>query len=271
MFGREECWEELTTRKRKLPTDELQISAWLSVCTGQCQLTQCVYWTMPIDSVCVLDSANWLSVCTGQCQLTQCVYWTMPIDSVCVPDNANWLSVCTGQCQLTQCVYRTVPIDSVCVLDNANWLSVCTGQCQLTQCVYRTMPMLLPFCGRKLLFSKAPGLLWGEPSPLSDISAFSRVKADLTVVIQCRCQEGSKIHALPRGLPHGYFFYSQIKPSINFVYRNAAFWLRYAVLHGSWSTLSSALAYKEYNQGPTLSLASARTLQTAGMCVTAQQ
>ena len=32
-----ECWEEVTKRRRKLLTDELQISAWPSVRTGQCQ------------------------------------------------------------------------------------------------------------------------------------------------------------------------------------------------------------------------------------------
>lgn len=80
--------------------------------------------------------------------------------------------------------------------------------------------MLLPFCGRKnFRFSKTPGLLWDEPRPLSNISAFNRLKT----AIQCRCQEGNEIHALLHGLPHGQFLYSQIKPSVNFVYRNAAF------------------------------------------------
>jgi hypothetical protein len=75
------------------------------------------------------------------------------------------------------------PLDSVCVLDNANVAAVLWTE------TFR--------------FSKTPGLLWGEPSPLSNISASNRVKMDLTTAIQCRCQEGNKIHALLHGLPRG--------------------------------------------------------------------
>jgi len=94
------------------------------------------------------------------------------------------------------------PLEPACVLDNANVAALLWTE--------------------NFRFSKTPGLLWGEPSPLSNISAFNRVKMDLTTAIQCICHE-DKIHALLHGLPHGQFLYSQIKPRINFVYRNAAF------------------------------------------------
>lgn len=95
------------------------------------------------------------------------------------------------------------PPDPACVLDKANVAAILWTE--------------------HFRFFKRPGLLWGEPSPLSNIYAFNRVKMDLTTDIQCICHEDNKIHALLHGLPQGQFLYSQIKPSINFVFRNAAF------------------------------------------------